>query len=57
MDITGARWSAQGAEAVLKLRAIQANGDFEPYWRYHLDRERERVYSARYHDGVIPAAA
>ena len=29
MDITGARWSVNGAEAVLKLRAIRANGDFD----------------------------
>ncbi len=57
MDITGARWSAEGAEAVLKLRAVRANGDFETYWRYHLDRERQRVHESRYHKGVIPAAA
>ncbi len=57
MDITGARWSATGAEAVLKLRAIRANGDFESYWHYHLERERQHVHGARYRDGVIPAAA
>src|SRR5450755_1281970 len=33
MDITGARWRLTGAEAVLKLRAIKANGDFDAYWR------------------------
>jgi len=27
MDITGARWSVNGAEAVLKLRAVRANDD------------------------------
>ncbi len=57
MDITGARWSVEGAEAVLKLRAVRANGDFEAYWRWHLDRERRRVHEARYADGVIPLAA
>jgi len=31
MDITGARWSTNGAEAVLKLRAVRANNDFEDY--------------------------
>jgi hypothetical protein len=30
-DITGARWGLAGAEAMLKLRAIIANGDFEEY--------------------------
>lgn len=57
MDITGARWSAQGAEAVLKLRAVRANDDFDEYWRYHLERERHRIHESRYLDGVIPAAA
>jgi hypothetical protein len=57
MDITGARWSAEGAEAVLKLRAVRANGDFETYWRYHLGRERQRVHESRYGQGAIPVAA
>jgi hypothetical protein len=57
MDITGARWSTQGAEAVLKLRAVRANDDFDEYWRYHLQRERQRVHQPHYLHGVIPAAA
>ena len=57
MDITGARWSTQGAEAVLKLRAVRANDHFDDYWRYHLDRERRHVHQPRYLDGVVPAAA
>ncbi len=35
MDITGARWGLEGAEAILKLRALIATGDFEAYWRFH----------------------
>lgn len=57
MDITGARWSSEGAEAVLKLRAVRTNGDFDDYWLYHLEHERARVHASRYTDGVIPAAA
>jgi len=57
MDITGARWRLTGAEAVLKLRAIKANGDFDAYWRYHLDQERHHIHQARYHDHIIPQAA
>lgn len=57
MDVTGARWSVDGAEAVLKLRAIRANGDFDDYWRFHLDRERQRVHESRYAGGIIPLAA
>ena len=38
MDLTGARWRVTGAEAVLKLRAIKANGDFNYYWHHHLTK-------------------
>ena len=57
MDITGARWSADGAEAVLQLRAVRTNNDFDTYWHYHLERERQRVHQSRYLNDVIPAAA
>jgi hypothetical protein len=48
MDITGARWGTDTAEAILKLRALLANGDFEDYWAWHLDREHERNYPHSY---------
>ena len=40
MAITGARWGLSGAEAILRLRALRVSGDFEDYWRYHLDQEK-----------------
>ncbi len=55
MDITGARWGLTGAEAVLKLRVLHANGDFEEYWRYHLTQEQHRVHDSRYLDTTVPA--
>jgi hypothetical protein len=54
MDITGARWGLPGAEAVLKLRALVSNGDFDDYWTYHLAQERQRVHCSRYLGGQIP---
>jgi hypothetical protein len=54
MDITGARWGLAGAEAILKLRAIKANGDFDAYWHYHLTQERHHIHEARYHNHLIP---
>jgi hypothetical protein len=57
MDLTGARWSLDGAEAILKLRAIHSNGDFPDYWAYHVAQERQRVHESRYADNVIPEAA
>ncbi len=44
LDITGARWGLDGAEAVLTLRAVISNGDFDDYWRFHLAREHQRLY-------------
>ena len=57
MDLTGARWGLPGAEAILKLRAVRSNGDFEDYWRHHLTQERHRVHQSRYAGHVIPQAA
>jgi hypothetical protein len=54
MDITGARWGLDGAEAILKLRALTTNGDFDQYWIWHLAQEQQRVHNSRYLDGVIP---
>jgi hypothetical protein len=54
MDRTGARWSLTGAEAVLRLRAVRASGDFDAYWQFHLAREKERNHAVRYANGTIP---
>jgi hypothetical protein len=48
MDITGARWSLQGAEAVLRLRSLHISGDWHEYWRYHLRQEYKRNYLPLY---------
>ena len=44
MDLTGARWSLDGAEAVLRLRALRASGDFEDYMTFHHRQEHQRNY-------------
>ena len=54
---TGARWGLKGAEAVLKLRALRSNGDFDDYFAFHTRGERHRINESRHADGVIPAAA
>jgi hypothetical protein len=56
MALTGARWSVKGAEAVLKLRALRKNGDWDRYFSFHLSHERARVHEARYLNNIIPAA-
>ena len=55
MDITGARWGLPGAEAVLLLRALIANGDFDTYWTWHLTQEQQRTHLTRYQDQTLAA--
>jgi hypothetical protein len=55
MDLTGARWSLEGAEAVLRLRALRASGDFDEYWHFHEEREKARNHASRYEGGKIPS--
>ena len=42
MEGAGMRWSVPGADAVLKLRAVALNGDWDAYWQFHMQREAER---------------
>lgn len=52
MDITGARWSLEGAEAVLRLRSLLVSGDWNDYWRFHLSMEHQRHHRARYQSEI-----
>lgn len=45
LDITGARWSLKGAEAILRLRSLKSSGDFEDYWTFHKQQEKLRNYN------------
>jgi hypothetical protein len=51
--ITGARWSPDGAETILKLRAVVVNGDLNDYLRYYKQRYRDEHHLARYHQDTI----
>ena len=54
MELTGARWRLKSAEAVRKLRALRASGDFDEYWTFHEAREYERNHTSRYAEGRVP---
>ncbi len=54
MELTGARWSLAGAEAVLRLRALRSSGDFDQYWQFHEVQEYERNHAAHYADHEVP---
>jgi hypothetical protein len=48
MEITGARWGLEGGEAVLKLRALYINDDFDAYWEFHENQEYQRNHQAKF---------
>ncbi len=55
MDVTGARWSLTGAEAVLRLRALRSSHNFDEYWVFHEAKEYERTHQTLYAGGIVPA--
>jgi len=55
MEVTGARWSLTGAEAVLRLRALRSSHDFDEYWTFHEAQEYERNHRALYAGGIVPS--
>ena len=57
MDLTGARWILNGAEAILKLRALRSNGDFDDYWNLHLAAEHQCIHRTRYANNLTPQAS
>jgi len=57
MEITGARWGLQGAEAVLRLRALRCSGDLDEYWRFHQGQEFKRNHLSRYEEFPLEMVA
>ena len=54
MEVTGARWSLTGAEAVLRLRALRSSHDFDKYWTFHEASEYERNHRKLYAGNIVP---
>ena len=48
MEHAGMRWSIAGAQAVLEQRAILKNGDWDDFFEYYIDAERNRLYTTVY---------
>lgn len=57
MDITGARWSLTGAEAVLRLRSLRSSVDFDEYWVFHLEQEHRRNHLDLYAETLAESRA
>ncbi len=44
MEQAGMRWRQEGAQAVLDLRAVRLNDDWDGYWQYHRQQQHQRLY-------------
>jgi hypothetical protein len=50
MDITGARWRLDRAEAVLQIRALRSSNDFDEYWQFHKLQEFKRNHLCKFQE-------
>jgi hypothetical protein len=41
---SGMRWCEDGAESMLKMRAIYLSGDLDEYFAAHIQLDQERLY-------------
>jgi hypothetical protein len=44
LERAGMRWHPDGAQAMLDLRAVYLNGEWEAFWSYHVEQEDDRLY-------------
>jgi len=54
MEQSGMRWTLAGAEAILDLRAVRINDDWDAYQNFRRKRQHQRLYSSV---SIIPAVA
>jgi hypothetical protein len=47
MELTGMRWCLPGAQAILDLRAVYINGDWDHFQDHRVKQERRRLYPYR----------
>lgn len=45
LELTGMRWTVDGAQSLLHLRAIYLNDDWESYHSYYIETEQAKLYS------------
>jgi hypothetical protein len=44
LEQTGMRWTVEGAQAMLYLRATYLNGDWEAFYEHRINSEQQRLY-------------
>ena len=52
---SGMRWTLAGAEALLHLRCVQENGDWDAYHAFRKRRRHQRLYATPYPDDAATA--
>jgi len=63
LELTGMSWTLQGAESMMRLRAVHINKDWDAFWTYRRQSERRRLYriddsgSSEIREQEIPRAA
>jgi hypothetical protein len=63
MEQAGMRWTIDGAQAMLDLRTVRINGDWQAYWQFHRQHQHQRLYGTsqtvpeRVETQVLPLAA
>jgi hypothetical protein len=57
MDVTGARWGLQSAEAILKLRSLHSSGDLDGYWNFYKSQTLKHNHASRYNGFPLQEAA
>lgn len=45
LELTGMSWTIEGAESVMRLRAVHINKDWDEFWNYRRKSERQRLYA------------
>jgi Transposase len=48
LELTGMRWTVQGAESVIRLRAVYINKDWTDFWRFRRKFEKDRLYGTSF---------
>lgn len=47
MERSGMRWTIESAQAMLDMRSISLNGDWDDFIRYRIEKETQRLYPHR----------
>jgi hypothetical protein len=53
MELSGMRWSLEGAESLLHLRAVAENDDWDAYHLFRMKQRHQRLYATPFPDQTL----